>query len=150
MKLTRESQYALKAMAFLAEQPPATVVGARQVAEGAGISAPFAAKILLQLRGSGLLRSHRGSQRGYELARAADEISVREVLEAVEGEELFKRCVFWSHTCSEVSPCMLHPVWKSVRPEVADRLGRLTLADVINSNFTAVIPALGFAAADVR
>jgi len=150
LKLSRESQYALKAMAYLAEQPPGTVLGAKQVADGARIAGPFAAKILLQLRGGGLLLSHRGSQRGYELARAPSEISVREVLEAVEGEDLFQRCVFWSHTCSDATPCMLHPVWQSVRPQVADLMGRLTLADVIRSDFTAVATTLGFAAPDFR
>ena len=150
LKLSRESQYALKAMAYLAEQPPGTVLGAKQVADGARIAGPFAAKILLQLRGGGLLLSHRGSQRGYELARAPGEISVREVLEAVEGEDLFRRCVFWSHTCSDVTPCMLHPVWQSVRPQVADLMGRLTLADVIRSDFTALATTLGFAAPDFR
>ena len=150
LKLTRESQYALKAMAYLAEQPPGTVLRAQQVADGARIAGPFAAKILLQLRGGGLLLSHRGSRRGYELARAPGEISVREVLEAVEGEGLFQRCVFWSHTCSEANPCELHPVWMSVRPQVAALMGRLTLADVIHSDFTAVVPHLRFAAPDFR
>jgi len=68
------------------------------------------------------------------------------VLEAVEGEGLFQRCVFWSHTCSEADPCILHPVWISVRPQVADLMGRLTLAEVTHSDFADVLPAMGFAA----
>lgn len=150
MKLSRESQYALKAMVYLASLPEGTVLEAHEVADGADIARPFAAKILLQLRGAELLRSHRGKQRGYELAHPAAQISVREAVEAIEGDQVFQRCVFWSHPCAEANPCLLHPVWKSVRPHIAELMGRLTVADLVSSDLEALVPALTLAGAGCR
>lgn len=146
MKLSQECQYALKAMGYLASLPAGAVMESRAVADGAGIARPFAAKILLQLRNAELVRSHRGRERGYELARPPSEISVRQVVEAIEGERVFERCVFWSYACSEANPCLLHPVWKSVRPQVANLMERLSVADLGRSDLEAVIPMFKIAA----
>ena len=150
MKLSRESHYAMKAMGHLARQPAGVVLEAREVADATGITRPFAAKILLQLRSAELVRSHRGRQRGYELARPAAEISARQVLEAIEGEGVFERCVFWSHTCSEANPCMLHPIWKSVRPQMADLMERVSIADLAHSDVDAVMEGFEVAGAKAR
>lgn len=145
MKLSRESRYGLSGLAYLARQPAGTILQAGEVAEAAGLPPLFLSKIFGRLTRYGLLRSYRGRDRGYALARPADEISVREVLEAIEGPDVFQRCVFWSDTCSELDPCPLHDTWRTVRPMVADLLDRVSLDQVADTSTANDRSAGGFA-----
>lgn len=130
MKLNRESEYGLAGMTYLARQRPGTVLTVRAVADAQTVPRMFLAKTFRKLARHGVLRSHRGRQRGYALARAPREINVREILEGIEGRDLFARCIFWSDACSEDRPCMLHGTWKSVRPQVVELMAGITLADL--------------------
>ena len=83
-----------------------------------------------RLARAGVLRSYRGRERGYALAHPAREISVKAIVEAIEGPDIFQRCVFWSDACSDSSPCILHHVWQTVRPVVTDLLASTTVEDL--------------------
>lgn len=128
MKLSRESRYALAALAFLARRVEETMIESREIAEATHAPAAFLAKILAKLMRAGVLTSVRGG--GYALARPPEEISVRDALAAVEGADLFARCIFWRDECSEDNPCPLHPTWGVVRPQVEAAMARLTIADL--------------------
>lgn len=130
MRFTREAEYALRALAYLASLSPGQVSPANQVAEACGLPGPFLSKTLRKLARSGVLRSARGRSRGYGLARPAREINLREVLEAVEGSDAFRRCVFWDSRCSEDRPCVLHAAWAGVRRGLLANLKWMTLEDV--------------------
>jgi Rrf2 family protein len=129
MKLSRESEYGLAGMIYLARQRPGTVLAVKTIAAAQALPGTFLAKTFSRLARWGLLRSHRGRQRGYELARSPGEITVREILEGIEGPDLFARCIFWGYGCSDQRPCMLHETWKVIRPQVKDLLSEMTLAD---------------------
>ncbi len=145
MKLSRESQYALLGLAYLARQPPGAMLQAAQVAEGAGLPGTFLAKIFRKLTRHGILRSFRGRERGYVLARAPRDISVREIVEAVDGPDVFQRCVFWADACSDEHPCLLHEAWRTVRPVMADLMGRMSLEEVAEGRVVPGVPAPGSA-----
>ncbi len=130
MKLSRESEYALDGLAYLARRKPGTVLPLRAIARARGLPPVFLAKIFRRLTRAGLLTSHRGGRRGYALARPPQAVSVKEVVEAVEGADVFRRCVFWSNRCSDDHPCLLHDLWKTVRPQVVEMMASLTLEDV--------------------
>ena len=130
MKLSRECRYALIGLTTLAAKPPGTLMGAAALSEEAGLPAPFMAKILQPLAKRGVLVSQRGAQRGYTLARPASEITVREVLEAIDGDDLFQRCVFFSETCDANSPCALHNLWTPIMERTVSMFSTLTLADL--------------------
>lgn len=130
MKLSTESRYAILALVVLAGKPADTVVEAGTVAEEAGVPAPFLSKTFAKLTRHGILSSHRGRVRGYSLARSSADISLREVLEAIDGPDLFQRCVFWTDTCDDEAPCPLHPAWKDLRPKITEAMGGTSLADV--------------------
>ncbi len=128
MKLSRESRYALVALTFLAQHPQGTLIESREIAEATKVPAAFLAKILAKLMRSGLLTSVRGG--GYALARAPEQITVRDALTAIEGVDLFARCIFWRDECSEESPCPLHTMWGAVRPQVETAMIDLKIADI--------------------
>ena len=85
MKLTRASNYALQALAYLLEQPPDKSVASHVVAEARGIPERFLLKVLQPLVSAGVLRSIKGPNGGYRLARPARQITLLEVVEAVDG-----------------------------------------------------------------
>src|SRR3990172_955779 len=112
MHLSRESEYGLKAMIYLAQQPPATVLTLHKLAR------------------HGVLQSFRGRQRGYCLARDASQIHLREVLEAIEGADLTERCIFWGRRCGDRNPCLLHTGWREIKPYLTEFLETTTLASL--------------------
>lgn len=130
MNVSREGQYGLLALAYLARQPRGAIFPLRQVAEACNLPQMFLAKIFGKLTHHGILRSYRGRQRGYSLARPAQDISVADVLEAIEGPDLFTRCIFSFHQCNELHPCLLHCVWQEVRPRITGMLRAMTLQDL--------------------
>lgn len=130
MKLSRESEYGLVGLVHLARRRPGTILKLREVAEAQGLPQLFLAKIFRKLTRYGVLTSYRGGKRGYALARPASEISVKEIMEAIEGADVFTRCVFWSNRCSDERPCLLHDLWKTIRPQLVESMARITLDDV--------------------
>jgi Rrf2 family protein len=143
MKLSRESKYGMAGMIYLARQHPGAVIAVKTVAGAEALPPTFLAKTFSRLAREGLLRSHRGRRRGYELARSPRDISVRDILEGIEGRDLFERCIFWSDRCSEQASCPLHETWKAVRPRLADLLSGVTLADCAADGLRrAAVPSL--------
>jgi Rrf2 family protein len=130
MKLTKETEYALDGLASLATRPEGAVMAAAELADAVGTSTGFMSKIMQRLGTANIVRGHRGNPRGYSLAKPPDTISVRDVIESLEGDTIFERCIFWSEACSEVNSCPLHDVWKRVRPQVRAQLSDLTLRDL--------------------
>jgi len=128
VKLSRESEYGLEGLRVLARRPDGTVMLLQEIAAAGNLPARFLAKIFQKLVRRGLLRSHRGAVRGYSLARPSASISAHEVLQAVEGDDLFERCAFWPSRCNEARPCILHHEWNSrLRPAFKEVLEGLTL-----------------------
>lgn len=101
------------------------------IAEAQGLPQSFLAKIFQKLTQYGLVRSFRGATRGYTLSRPAAQISLREVLEAIEGPGLFDRCVFWGHRCADEDPCVLHDGWTQIKPKVTAMLEATSLRDIV-------------------
>jgi Rrf2 family protein len=132
LKLGRESEYAIAGLLVLAKKPVGTVMLVRDVAEAADVPQTFLAKIFQKLAHGRILTSSRGAVRGYALSRKPKAIKVKEILLAVEGADLFDRCVFWSDRCADSNPCLLHFRWKKVRERVIGALmERTTLADLL-------------------
>ena len=131
MKLSVESRYALAALTYLARQPPGTIVEAGVIAERAGLPPAFLSKIFAKLARHGQVLSHRGRERGYELATTPEGTSVRRILEAIDGPDVLTRCVFWGEACSDADPCPLHHTWAGLKPRIERAMEQTTLADVV-------------------
>ena len=137
MKLSRESEYGIQGLIYLAQQPPGTVLQLAAIAEAQGLPQSFLAKIFQKLTQYEIVRSFRGATRGYTLGRPPGEITLREVLESIEGPGLFERCIFWSHRCAEDNPCVLHEGWKLIKPKVTAMTEVTTLQDLVRRAATA-------------
>ncbi|MBI4361943.1 MAG: Rrf2 family transcriptional regulator [Euryarchaeota archaeon] len=128
MRLTRESEYALKALLHLVRAPGAVPMA--RLAREEGLPPAYLSKVLQNLSRAGLVTASRGPERGYRLARPPGSIRLREVLEAVEGADLFKRCLFWGHRCGGQDPCMLHSFYAPVRDEMVRVAEKVVLSSL--------------------
>ena len=127
---SRAAEYALRAMTFLAMQPPGKLSGAREIARAEKVPMPFLWKILQNLTRRRLIRSFKGLHGGYELAYPARRINVEDIVRAMDNTEVVEGCVLGLAQCSEENPCPLHHSWKEVRTQLTDMMQRTTLADL--------------------
>lgn len=128
--LTRQSEYALQGLAFLASRPAGSSVALAEIAGARALPSSFLAKIFQKLARCGLVEAERGrASGGYALARAPGSITIREVIEGVEGPRVLERCLLWQGHCGDRDPCPLHYRLKTLRPELESLLDTITLAD---------------------
>lgn len=130
MKLGKDSRYAVEGLVVLARKPLGTIMQLRDIAETAKLPPQFLAKIFQKLHRADILTSSRGRVRGYALARRPHAIKLRDVFIAVEGDDIFDRCIFWSERCADRHPCPMHFEWKRVRRSIAEMMQRTTLANL--------------------
>lgn len=129
MHLSRESRYAIEGLVALAAHPAGSIVDAKTIAEEAGLPLAYLHKILRTLTVGGIVSSHRG--KGFSLSRGPEAVTMRDVLSAVEGPDVFGgRCIFWREECSTESPCELHFRWRELKDGVEDAIARTTLEEI--------------------
>ena len=130
MQITRQADYAVRAVLHLArtgDQRTATSM----IAEEQHIPPSFLAKIISQLSIAGLLHTSRGARGGVTLAREAKDITLLEVVEAIDGPIQLNECVGNSGTCSFEDNCPLRPVWCDAQEELVSKLKGTNFADMM-------------------
>lgn len=135
MKVSTRGDYASRALLSLAlhldDGGPTAV---RDIAERTGLPQPYLEQILLALKGAGLVRSKRGVGGGYVLARQPNEITLAEIIAAVDGPIVLGDFAA-PHTggaCDHEGQCVLLAVWSDVGEQMRAVLSRLTLADLVD------------------
>jgi Rrf2 family protein len=132
MQITRQSDYAIRAVRYLAKNEASERISTSTVAREMKIPASFLAKIISQLSIAGLLHTSRGARGGVKLARDPKDISVLEVVEAIDGPILLNECVADTGTCSFEEDCPLHPIWHEAQEQLVQRLGNSSFASLKN------------------
>ncbi len=130
MELTRKGEYAIRGVIYLARQPAGKMVLISEIAEATQVPQTFLAKILQSFAKIGIVNSYRGTGGGFTLGRPASRITLREIVEAVEGPIAPNRCVIGEGTCERDASCLVHPVWRQVQKQVVSILDGVTLADL--------------------
>lgn len=131
MQITRQADYALRAMMYLANADPNQRSATSQIAEDRGIPPSFLAKIISQLSIAGLIHTSRGARGGVTLARPADQISVLEVVEAIDGPIALNECTLNPSSCPFGNDCPIHSIWCDARTELVNRLRNTSFAEFI-------------------
>jgi len=114
----------------LAAQPPEAVVLVKDIASAEGLPESYLSKIFQELAKDGLVRSHRGAKGGFSLARPAEAITLREVIEAIEGPIALNRCLSPTEGCEFQDTCPLRPVLAQAQEQFLAVLDRTTLRDL--------------------
>ena len=130
MIYSRSTEYAIRAFVNLAQVSDGKYVMVKQIAEQEGIPAHFLAKILQQLARKGLLRSSKGPTGGFSLRTPPKEISLIQLVEALDGLSDYQKCVSGLAECTDDAPCGMHDSWKALRSRIMDYLEQTTIADL--------------------
>lgn len=128
MQITRQADYAVRAMIYLAQLGPDRRASTSQIALEKQIPPSFLAKIVSQLSVAGLLQTSRGARGGVSLAKTPEEISLLDVVEAIDGPILLNECVGDNSSCSFGDSCPMKPVWCEAQQELVTRLGKTSFA----------------------
>jgi len=138
LRLTKKADYALMALKYLAEQPGAgpspVAVSAKDIAQAYHIPPPLLAKILQTLARAGLLVSHAGTNGGYALARAAEEISAFEVIRAIDGPLFITSCITIHGTCDLAGTCTIKEPLRKVNDSIKDLLSAIRISDLAEAH----------------
>jgi len=130
LRVTKLTDYATVVLTALAARPDA-VLSAAELADRAGLEMPTVAKLLKPLAQAGLVEGFRGTNGGYRLARAASQISLVEIVEAMEGPLGMTECSVHAGACGIEHSCGVRANWRRINDVVADALREVTLAQML-------------------
>ncbi len=139
MMLTKAGEYAVRCMLYLATMAADEVVSRKEISAARDIPGPFLSKIAQNLATAGLIQIVKGPLGGYRLLKSPENISLLEVIEAVEGEIYLNECLLYSQSCKRSACCSVHQVWKSARAGLRETLGRADLAGLTHAEQNAAI-----------
>jgi Rrf2 family protein len=128
MQITRQADYAIRAVRYLSKNGLNQRTATSTVAREMKIPPSFLAKIISQLSIAGLLQTSRGARGGVSLAHDPSEISLLDVVEAIDGPILLNECVGDPGKCEFADECAMHPIWTEAQAMLVDRLRETTFA----------------------
>jgi Rrf2 family protein len=130
LRLSKKADYALIAMKHLALRSDRAAASAREIAEQYDIPIELMAKVLQRLVRGGLLQSQHGTRGGYQLARVPTQISIADVIQAIEGPVSVTVCSTEDGQCDQYQKCNVRdPLWR-VRERILAALGECTIAEL--------------------
>ncbi len=128
MHMSTRGRYGVRLMMALALNYGNGTSLLREVARKEGISEKYLGQIILPLKNSGLVVSQRGSRGGYSLGRAPEAITVKDVVEAIEGKIAAVLCVSDPEACARATSCVATRVWSKLSEDIERSLSSFTLA----------------------
>jgi Rrf2 family protein len=128
MEITHQADYALRAILYLARLQTGQRVPTSQIAAESHIPPSFLTKIISQLSIAGLIHTSRGAHGGVWLARSPEEITMLDVLEAIDGVVILNHCVEDPEGCNFSNDCTLHLFWQNTCGELVARLRKTSFA----------------------
>lgn len=132
MHITLEADYAVRITGCLAELKTRT--DAAKISERTGVTLRFALKILRKLASAGIVKSYKGAKGGYELAKAPSQITLKNVIDSIEGEYCLNRCLkseSQSCSCTSLSSeCKYRKIFAEITDIVNDKLEKCTFEDL--------------------
>lgn len=131
LKISKLADYASSIMRYLAyfgEEPLSAV----QIAESTRVAAPTVRKVLKQLAAAKLVNSARGKEGGYMLAKASNDITLADIVEAIDGPIALTECNMPNSTCEHTRHCHMKKDWQIINATVRESLDSLTLSSLCN------------------
>lgn len=132
MIISTKGRYALKAIFELAISDSTTPIPLSVISEKSELSELYLEQIFSVLKKNNIVKSIRGAQGGYFLTRNPQDISVGEIIKALEGELVPSKCVEDEGYCSMLDNCPTYMVWDNIKKAIDDVVDNTTLADMVN------------------
>ncbi len=142
MRVTKWGECGILCALYLAQRDGNAPIGAAEIAEAQGLDLPYTQQILQKLRKGSIIESSRGPKGGYSLQRAPNEITLKDILYACEGDTFQIICdhhplhpdLVHPTLCATRETCGLHGVWQDLRSAIDKLLEERTLADLLNKH----------------
>ncbi len=136
MRITLESDYALRILTAMASYEDIT--DAKTISSDTSVSQKFTLKILHKLVQGDLVTSYKGAKGGYKLKHSPDKITLKRVIELIDGPIAIARCLDTAESCSlncDKSACDYHYIFDIISIDLANKLNKITIQDVINKDY---------------
>jgi Rrf2 family protein len=133
MIFSSATEYAIRGLSELAGRNSAAPIMLDDLVAGTSLPRDFVAKIFQKLVRAGILKSAKGRGGGFTLARPQHDVTLLNIVEAIEGPQLMDRCVVGLEQCNDSMPCSQHDLYKPIRQRLKDYLHTTTLADMAAS-----------------
>lgn len=137
MRITLESDYALRILSELADSD--SVVDAKTLSDKTSVTPRFTLKILHKLVSANLVSSYKGVRGGYKLKKDPANITLKDVIELIDGPIAMVRCLDSGEACSlnkDKTSCIYHHIFDTISLDVAKKLSNITICDVLNKKFS--------------
>ncbi|NMC44648.1 MAG: Rrf2 family transcriptional regulator [candidate division Zixibacteria bacterium] len=131
MQFTKAEEYGIFGVVYLADQPADRITPLSEISETQGVPEKFLAKIFQSLSRSGLVRSHRGVKGGFSLGRPADQISIREIVEEIQGPYFIAKCLHTKDICNR-KDCPINLLLQKAQAALIDVFEKHTVADLLS------------------
>lgn len=136
MRITLESDYALRILTAMAGYE--SVTDAKTISQDTSVTIRFTLKILHKLVQGDLVQSYKGVNGGYKLKVTPEKITLKQVIELIDGPIAIARCLESTEACSlncDKSACDYHHIFDIISIDLANKLNKITIHDVINKNY---------------
>jgi Rrf2 family protein len=134
MQITRQADYAVRAVLYLAEQGENGRAPTSRIAQEMRIPPSFLAKIVSQLSVAGVVQTSRGARGGVSLAREPKGISLLEVIEAIDGPITLNECVPDRSACVFGDDCPVHDIWCETQSKLVEQLSKADFGALLKKN----------------
>ena len=131
MIYSKPCMHGLRAVIYIASRNVESPVRGEDIAREEDLPQPFLSKILKILSSRNILHSVRGPGGGFRLARTAEEITLLDIVEAIDGLTQFEECALGWKTCQDDKPCPLHTSWKDMRQGLREYLSRTPVSELV-------------------
>jgi Rrf2 family protein len=131
MKISTRVRYGVRLLVELGLHTGNEPVLLRDISKSQEISEKYLGQIMIPLKAAGLVRTYRGAHGGYRLGREAADITLKEIVEVLDGDRCLVECVREPDSCSRVARCVTRSVWQELGKRISSFLESMTLEDLI-------------------
>ena len=131
MKITRACDYAMRALIYMADKPAGTVFMRSDLSRLSDVPDSFLGKIMQGLVKANILISERGKKGGFRLEKKPENISMYDVITAVEGDLQITECLSKTDFCKQTTNCNLHRTWHAIQDSLSTQLKQTTLKSLM-------------------
>jgi FeS assembly SUF system regulator len=139
IRITRQTDYGIILLAYLASRPPEHILTARDAAKECRLPVPMVSKIMKTLAREGILMSHRGVKGGYSLGRIPERITIGDVIGALEGPIGMTECASNPGSCEQEPLCPVRINWQRISRAVRGALEEIPLSEMMGSGKPALL-----------
>ena len=129
MNISRASDYAIRGLVYMAKQPAGAVCFVKDIAKNTNSPASFMSKIFQTLAKSGIVHSFIGTKGGFTFNVQPENITIKTVIEIIDGPILLNRCAVNKSACNEIDNCDVHYMWADIRKILIKALNAYSIAD---------------------